>query len=568
MQASTSKRLIHIVLIFLCAVTAIKILLVGYDIDEQYAIAMSYRLLRGDFPLLNMWEPHQTSAFLSALLMLPYLLIAKSTTGIVLWLRLTGLAIHSLVTFSLYRYLLRKYSTTVSMLICCLYFFSLPKLMFLPEFSNMQTWFLILLILSLLGYYQSEREKAGPVWLVFAGICMMFEVICYPSSILIFPVCLYWIVRYRKKAGHSLSAELFCFILPCFVGALVFFAVLLSRMNISQLLSLATVVAADGSHSASLSDRILGHLSALGTILIYFLIYFLISGLFYYIVSHCKKQVGISGELLFSTLFLAVTLLGQLLIWLFGDSYPNYPLAEYFLLPVFLLLYSFRGKITVSYELSFFVILPLTAFMGIVLFSNHTFLVSAPFLAPCIIGILTLPELMPFFRTEHTAKREGNRSLVPLLTLWVIVLLFGKAYMVRTTGGLHYTLFDSLSLMRSGPAAGIVCDTETAAKYRDTLELVTQSIPDGASIFYAGVSNDIYLMKDMNICTPSTISTPTFDNKILDYFTMNPQKQPDYVVCDNEQLMNVWVAEFLTDYCELLDGNDFIQVYRCSLMSE
>ena len=68
MQASTSKRLIHIVLFFLCAVTAIKILLVGYDIDEQYAIAMSYRLLRGDFPLLNMWEPHQTSAFLSALL--------------------------------------------------------------------------------------------------------------------------------------------------------------------------------------------------------------------------------------------------------------------------------------------------------------------------------------------------------------------------------------------------------------------------------------------------------------------------------------------------------------------
>ena len=72
----------------------------------------------------------------------------------------------------------------------------------------------------------------------------------------------------------------------------------------------------------------------------------------------------------------------------------------------------------------------------------------------------------------------------------------------------------------------------------------------------------------MNICTPSTISTPTFDNKILDYFTMNPQKQPEYVICDNEQLMNVWVAKFLTDYCELLDGNDFIQVYRCSLMPE
>lgn len=568
MQASTSKRLMQILLLFLCAVTAIKILLVGYDIDEQYAITMSYRLLQGDFPLLTMWEPHQTSAFLSTLLMLPYLLITKSTTGIVLWLRLTGLAIHSLVTFSLYRYLLKKYSTTVSMLICCLYFFSLPKLMFLPEFSNMQTWFLILLILSLLGYYQSEREKVSLAWLVFAGICMMFEVICYPSSILVFPVCLYFIVHYRKQERHSLYTELFCFVLPCFIGAMIFFAVLLSRMNLSQLLSMVSVVAADGSHSASLFERMLGHLSAFRTVLIYFLIYSIISGLLHYIVSNCKKQAGIFGGLLFSALFLAVTLLGQLLIWLFGNSYPNYPLTEYFFLPLFLLIYSLRKKINASYELSFFVILPLTAFIGIVLFSNHTFLVSAPFLVPCVIGILTLPELMPFFRTADAAKKERNWSLVPILTLWVILLLFGRIYMVRTTGGLHYTIFDSLSLMRSGPAAGIICDTETATKYRDTLELVSQSIPDDASVFYAGVSNDIYLMKDMKICTPSTISTPTFDNKIMDYFSMNPHKQPEYVVCGNEQLMNVWVAEFLSDFCELLDGNYFIQIYRCSLMSE
>ena len=66
------KRVLYLILTALCAVTACKILLVGYDIDEQYAVSMAWRLLKGDRLLTDLWEPHQTSGWLCALLMAPY----------------------------------------------------------------------------------------------------------------------------------------------------------------------------------------------------------------------------------------------------------------------------------------------------------------------------------------------------------------------------------------------------------------------------------------------------------------------------------------------------------------
>lgn len=42
----------------------LKNLLIGTDTDEGYGIMVGYRLAMGDRLLLDMWEPHQTSAIL------------------------------------------------------------------------------------------------------------------------------------------------------------------------------------------------------------------------------------------------------------------------------------------------------------------------------------------------------------------------------------------------------------------------------------------------------------------------------------------------------------------------
>lgn len=170
---------------------------------------MSYRLLKGDLPVLDMWEPHQTSAFLCSLLMVPYLALTKTTTGIFLYLRICGLLIHLGVFVFVKHFLcqvfehvcdssieiIRFYAT----LIASIFFFTLPKIMFLPEFSNMQVWFLMLAVICLTRYYicvPDKSDRTSLLYLILAGFCVMLEVLSYPSTILVFFFCTYGIIYF------------------------------------------------------------------------------------------------------------------------------------------------------------------------------------------------------------------------------------------------------------------------------------------------------------------------------------------------------------------------------------
>ncbi len=575
MNRTLYRRSCRIGLIALCVITALKILFAGYDIDEQYAVAMAYRMLKGDLLLTDMWEPHQTSGFLCALLMLPYLALFHTTTGIFLYLRSCGLLLHGLTAFFLYRTLRPRFTPDYTFLLCCIAFFTLPKLMFLPEFSNMQTDFLLWAVLCLLRYYDpalSRRDRPSLGYLYAAGIFMALEVLSYPSTILAFLAAFVCMLRYRGRRGHSAAAELMGLILPCALGAAGFLAALLSYIPLSELGDLIAIVSSDGSHSAPLTQRLLQHAQSLGQLSLFFLLYALVAAGILLICRFRTRKPFSAAVRCF--LLLSCTLLGQICIWLFGSQYPNYPMAEYFFLPVLLLVALVRHKVGSSPTLGFFVLTPLAAFLGILLFSNHPLLVSLPFLTPCAVGILSLPELQEYQQSpaetgaaEDDRKNTGRLRLMPqaLLVLWVCVLLFGRCYMLRTTGGTHYTVLEELSLMRQGPAAGLIADTPSVIRYRDNYRLVTESLPDGARVFYMGADTDLYLMKDLEFCTPSTICSPTFDDKILLYFEQHPEKEPEYVVCDAGLLYtDPWVSAYIRENCPEtpLAANDYLRIYQ------
>lgn len=579
MKNITFSRIFQILLLIVIAVTALKILLVGYDIDEQYALSMSYRMLKGDFPVRDMWEPHQTSGFLAALLMLPYLLITESTVGIVLYLRLWGLLLHGFTAFLFFRcsrLILTKHTAMpseqcrdFSFFLVCIYFFSLPKLMFFPEFSNMQLWFLLLMILCLTQY----EEKGSRRWLLPAGTFLALEVLTYPSTLLLFPACLYYILhRERMQAspegGFSSPkppraagsgtiralVSLALFTTPCAAGALLFVGFLLTGMSPKELADLLPIVASDGSHAASAGEKLFLNGKSLAEILAFFLLYgvlsFLFSGLLF------KKE---PLRYRFPALLFLTTLAGQMALWLWGSRYPNYPSLEYLLVPALACLLLLHRNRTRKGLFFLYVCLPLTAFAGIVLFTNHPLLVSAPFLGLCAAGSV-LWILLQNSRPLPALRR--------LLLLWTIVLLFGKCYMVRTTGGMHYTLFDSLSLIREGPAAGIFADSKTVLRCHETAALLkTTPIPDQANVFYIGNANDLYLMRNMEYATPSTISSPTFDEKVNLYFAMHPEKQPAYVICNSELTdpdNGSWLADYLQKHCTAtpLAENAYLKIYK------
>ena len=66
--------------------TVIKSVFTEYGYDASYHIALSWRHINGDRLFKEMWEPHQTSAFILDFLMLLYRLFVPSMEGVALFL--------------------------------------------------------------------------------------------------------------------------------------------------------------------------------------------------------------------------------------------------------------------------------------------------------------------------------------------------------------------------------------------------------------------------------------------------------------------------------------------------
>ena len=82
---------------------AAKLIFVDYTLDEEYQIVMAYRTLQGDLLFREMWEPHQTSAFLCAGLIWIYRAVTGTLTGVILFLRFVTLGIQLTLACLVYR---------------------------------------------------------------------------------------------------------------------------------------------------------------------------------------------------------------------------------------------------------------------------------------------------------------------------------------------------------------------------------------------------------------------------------------------------------------------------------
>lgn len=561
------KKINYIRIMALClwVIGAVKVLFVGYDMDEQYALAMSYRMTQGDFLVYNMWEPHQTSGFLMTLFMFPYLMITGGTTGIALYVRICGLICHTVIHGLLYRTLCTYLQKDHSLLVCGISFFALPKLMFLPEFANMQIWFLLLTCICLLKYYGTEsvKESRGNIWfLIMAGFFTAMEVLTYPSTIFVFATVLIFIVIFRCR--KTLLKDLAAYILPCIVSAGVFFGILLSKIPVSDLKFLLGQVMSDGSHSTTAGEWIVRHGLSMLKILGFLAVYAVVATVIYFIVKKIRKNLDI--KLLWSKLWITTALVGQVLIWLFGSDYPNFPSVEYMMVPMLLIPAIIGKKRKKSPVWAFLVVVPFMAFPGVLLFSNHPMMASLPFLGPCVAGILALPEMGALFNKEEVEKTHKFLSIKAVLFLWLVIMIFGKCYMMRTSQGTHYTLLDETSLCRQGVAMGLVSDTASAERNRDVNNLIKEALPEGAKVFYIGKCPDVYLQNDMEVCTPSTISTPTYDDNVYVYFDLYPEKEPDYVVIDSGFTYlpeGEWARNYLAEHYEEtpIAENLYIKIY-------
>lgn len=163
-----SFRIFKIFLKIAAIALAIKYIFVDFGIDAEYQISMSYRLAKGDVMFKEMWEPHQTSAFLCAFFIKIYLILFHTTTGIVIYLQTIGVVLDGVISYLLYRVVSRcLHCDSAAFIMAWIFFIVSPKDVPIPEYANLQIWFSLLLCFALFFYYKNRKRR----WILLSAVC-------------------------------------------------------------------------------------------------------------------------------------------------------------------------------------------------------------------------------------------------------------------------------------------------------------------------------------------------------------------------------------------------------------
>ena len=520
------------ILILLSVVAAVNQLLIGFDIDEGYAVSMPFRLLQGDHLFADMWEVHQTSALLPAAFLWLFYQVTGSTAYMVLYLRIVATLLHLGMTVLIYRKT-RKYLTADwSLLFALLYLNLLPKWIISLDFSMQQVWGLTLLFTCLLEERGTEKKQ---LWQDFlAGLSLAFTVLAYPGMVLLYPAVLVMICMCNKVlSGKDKCRKCLLFTAGCAVCAVVFFLYILLFMPVADFLSGIPKVFMDGTHQFTMQTKLLLYgqqwLNVAKQLLILSVLP-LLAALILQIFRQKKRKEKGSLFLAFLLLFVAETSLLMILGNLVGIQMGPFHFQVRYLL--FFLCICIAGWNRRNTDRPLFyvpIFLMLVAFVGILVFSNVGPDSSSSYLG---LGILAGFSLL---LKKYPQKEQ---LLFATTVLFVLSLLFCKGYYVRITEYGPSTVRQQRVQVTEGALAGIYVLPEEAEQYmqeHETVQCVTQ--PDDKLLFL-GTDGILNLSANCPFVSPSTISTPAFNEQWVEYFTEYPEKEPTVIVLAKNTIDN------------------------------
>ncbi len=520
--------------------------------DGMYQISMSQRLISGDKMFLEMWEPHQTSAFLSAALMWVYERVFGTTTGIVLYLQICGIVIRGALAVLLYKVFRRELDKLTAYQMALLFFMISPKDYALPEFSNIQLWYSALLFCCLYVYFRTGRR----ILLVGSALFLCLEVLAYPSCLVVYPGIIGLLFCFSEKKWR----DILLFTSICAgagIGVCGYFMVTIGWETFGQCIT--GMLSLEPSHTVGASAKLLSYLmDILKTMPVY-----LGAGAVSFFVSQVYRKIfGKKGgqekfkdkqgrRQLWMLCFTGVFLAGFFFNILSADKRNAYTLILLFLVTAG----AWNAKGLEREEKRLYWCLSVIGglgFLAALILSDLSLFSSVPY------GLLAiLAAWIPISKMRVSA--EAKRGIGVCFACFVILLAFRCVY-VRTpmTGrGQICSVFSDLSMVRTGPAFGIITNDEGVYIERDSYPEWEKWIRPGDKVWIIGsVVNTLgYLYEDVEVAGPSTMSTPSYNSAILEYWRLNPDKYPDVIVAEcpymenmiYELLMNDWLQTWLEE---------------------
>ena len=515
----------QIALMLLTVLGIVKSLFVSLDIDESYAVAQAYRLVTGDKLIFDMWEPHQFSAFLPAILLFPFYKLFQTTDGCVLLLRILGTLIHLLIGSFLYKTAEADSSRKTAFILLVLHVNFLPKWITMPEFELMHYWCMILIFLLL---YRYEHAK-GEHHVIAAAFVYIVSGLCYPTMVLLFPLYFIGILRLRRKKGAVY------FTLFTLIPTAIFLTVLITGMGLDTFIDHIGYIVSDPSHASTggavkwrlLLSECLGIVMSTGIAL-------LASGVFTGILFFTGKKKKRKPVFYLTVLLSAASLLlslRSLAGYLFLDENQFTTLCRYLPVAVLFLVIAIINRKETGKELFFGILPSLVSLPAVILVTNMGVNTAFTKLYPVVIFGLFMLGRLRRNREEEKQKWQNAVLQVSVLSL-LLCLFFCKIPLIRVTGCLPVTVKAPLKFVQSGPAKGIFVPEKPAAYWEESYDVLTQLIPKDANVLYVGREQLFYVSFCKRVCTPSVQGTTVFNEIYADYYEVFPEKKPEIIVYD------------------------------------
>lgn len=602
-----------IALIVLSIFAAVKMLFFAFGLDEEYQLVMAYRNVRGDKLFLDMWEPHQSSAFLCTLFMRPYLALFGET-GLVIWLRLCGTFIHLGISIYFCLVLRRMMSKDAAFLLGIIYFNTIPKQIMLPEFGIMQVWFLTLLSLFMLQYYDNNVRNRK--YLIVAAFALVLEVLSYPSCLLLYLLIL-WIIW--RRSGKEKFADIGIFTGVCVLGGIVYLGMILQNNTPEELLRiLSYIVNGDITHSLSLVDKLI----ALGKeIVIPFIIcvaVFLLAkegtekffkiGMIWAVALSCLVEVcywaifnmGYESMQVHLAVFAALggwhdvrekkkakmqerteekeigeaigekieEKIGEKIEEKIGEETENRRRLQ-------------KGLLLDGMALAGGALAAVLYLTDLGLMDSLPHAMTAAFFGMALVVMYWEEQGFGGIEKrigESRSLKSGNSvtCIYVVLLLWALTAIFGKGYSLRSGTGYHNVL-QSGGILKYGPAAGTISNYMCAYIYNCDYEDWQSMVQDGDRVLIMvdqvmNLGTIQYLFKDVEISHYSIVNPTAYDERLLAYWEMFPEKKPNVIIVDD------WYGQLMTDpdgwlmryaegefgYASVEQGR-YIRIYRRNL---
>jgi len=519
----------------------IKNIYTSCQVDSEYQVTMAYRMLRGDAMFSQMWEAHQTSAFFLAFFEWLFLKITGSTTGIMIYANTVGMLCKTVVSLVLYGTFRRYADKRIAFAVLIFSLNTYAKDIVLPDFSNLQVWFILLLVCCMTAYCEENGRR---IWLVLGAVCLCLAAVVYPSCVLVWLPCVVLICMYSDRRVQD------ALILTgiCGGSGLAYLLAFMRRQPEKFLMYIYQIWSGDSSHSVNLGGRLAllaGDFKVLAVLLVCIALwaFAVILGVLAYRKAAMRKGKEVAGRKLFYAA-ICVGLGGYIL-----EYFVSLPMEEAGTKHQFFILYILLEIIAVvcvrflnEREKKIFWVSHLIgwgSFTATLLLSAMGLFPTLPYLIPNICADLIA--LGRIWRDETQNEGGGQRLVVlrgsvPAIMICAVMIFrnffYISGWMVVPGNVYEDSIFSVTWTAKDGPLKGIVNRDGTFVAdmmYREW----QQYIKPGDKVLvlaYPTLNSTVYLYEDVEICADSCISTPTYSQRLLDYWEENPDKYPNVVV--------------------------------------